>query len=107
MQTVLAREIGLFAENFWNTQVIESGFGWKLRLIVAVKQRFCPRNVGPLGEASSPGRIVFWYRMKLRQIERNNSYRRHWRRLTTLLHYAFPLVRLPTRRGDREGRQPV
>src|SRR5215468_8371853 len=49
--------------------------------------RPCLRNIGPLGKSFSPPTIVFWNRMKLRQIESDNS------DLVKIVYLALPPLR--------------
>jgi len=70
---VRPRELRLREAYLRGAQVAEAQISWKVRLIVPTEQRTRFGDVGPLGESSSPPRVVFRNRVELREVKRDGA----------------------------------
>src|SRR6266567_2291517 len=76
LDPILARHIRLRLPRLRKAQVIKPKVRRYVRLIMAAEQRLRLRGVGPFGKSPAPPFVVFWNRMELRQVERDQACKR-------------------------------
>src|SRR5215469_17774303 len=89
--------LGLLRPCFRYPQVIKAKIRRHMRLIMPTKQRSRLRRVGPFCKTCAPPRIIFGYRMKLRQVERHHTCLLHAIPCQATFHRAAWYPQRPTR----------
>ena len=87
LDSEFTRQLGLRGTSLRDSEIVKAEVGRNVRLIVAAKQWLRLGGVRPLRKACSPPLVVLGNRMKLREIERDQSRRYTTHQVPSLLGF--------------------